>query len=337
MPKIAYKDCQFRSATLSLINTCNQIIAEYTAAGYLLTLRQLYYQLVSRDVIKNTLKEYNKLGNTVNDARLAGLIDWNAIEDRTRNLATIGHWGNPADIIASNAKWFRLDKWKKQPVRPEVWIEKEALAGVFERICTTLDVPYLSCRGYTSQSEMWGAAMRFVKYIKAGQTVHIFHFGDHDPSGIDMSRDIEERIRMFLFHHIGARQRTAFEITRVALNMDQVEQYGPPENPAKSTDTRFASYLEAFGESSWELDALDPATLAALVRSNIVGIRDDAEWRDSLADESSDRATLEVMSVEWEELNDHIQSKYSEEIKHQYDVELDEATKETLDSESEPE
>lgn len=321
MPKIAYQSCNFRTSTMQLIDQCNKIIAEYTAAGYLLTLRQLYYQLVSRDIIKNNLKEYNKLGNTVNDARLAGWIDWNAIEDRTRNLQTIGHWTDPASIIESCAVSFRLDKWQTQPVRTEVWIEKEALAGVFERVCNSLDVPYLSCRGYTSQSEMWGAAMRFVKYIKAGKQVHIFHFGDHDPSGIDMSRDIEDRIRMFVSHHIG--NSRAFQITRVALNMDQVEEYQPPENPAKSTDTRFQSYMETFGESSWELDALPPDVLAGLVRDNIKTVRDQTAWDVMCEEEAEHRAMLSVMSASYPRVERFLTDKFSDVIANAKDQQME--------------
>jgi hypothetical protein len=313
MPKIAYKECNFRSKSLGIIKQCNAIIAEYTADNLQLTLRQLYYQLVSRDIIPNNVKEYNNLGNIVNDARLAGLIDWNAIEDRTRSLASMGHWNSPQDII-EGCDGFRIDKWKDQPCRAEVWIEKEALAGIFDRICTQLDVPYLSCRGYTSQSEMWGAAMRFVKYIKAGKNVRIFHFGDHDPSGIDMTRDIEDRLKMFVSHHVGFTVASKLSIKRIALNMDQVREYDPPENPAKTTDTRFAKYLEDFGESSWELDALNPRVLAALVRGEIKAIRDESKWSAQLEKECEDRAVLRVLASNWEKVERKLNNDYSEDI-----------------------
>jgi hypothetical protein len=312
MPKICYQECNFRSKTLALIEQCNSIIAEYIADGLRLTLRQLYYQLVSRDVLPNTLKSYNMLGNTVSDGRMAGLIDWNAIEDRTRNLETVNHWSNPDAIVAACANSFRLDKWSTQSIRPEIWIEKEALAGVFEQICTPLDVPYIACRGYMSQSEMWAAAMRFVNYIRAGQQVHIFHFGDHDPSGIDMSRDIEDRIRVFIAKHLGTSRK--FELTRVALNMNQVEQYDPPENPAKITDTRFANYEMQFGDKSWELDALNPRTLRGLVRENIAQIRNEATWSEIQQEEVEHRASLQVTSNNWEAIETLIGRRYSAQI-----------------------
>jgi hypothetical protein len=319
MPKICYKSNNFRPATLWLIKKANEIITEYLRDGYTLTLRQLYYQLVSRNVIPNQVREYNKLGNAVSDARLAGLIDWDAIEDRGRNLMTVPHWSTPKDIIKSAAQSFRLDKWKTQNVRVEVWIEKEALAGVMQRICNTLDVPYIACKGYMSQSEMWAAAMRYVTYIEQGKEVQIFHFGDHDPSGIDMSRDIEDRLRLFIAHHTSD---GPFDIKRIALNMDQVEQYDPPENPAKITDTRFADYEAKFGDKSWELDALNPRTLAALVNDNVLSVRDGLLWEAEVKKELRCRAQLKIIADNWTPIEGHCQTNYNKEIQAETDKQM---------------
>jgi len=153
------------------------------------------------------------------------------------------------------ARQFRIDKWATQPRRIEVWIEKDALVGVIEGVCTELDVPYFSCRGYTSQSEMWVGAQRLAAHWrKAKQNPLILHFGDHDPSGIDMTRDIQARLQEFSFGTAGH----PLELRRLALNMDQVELYGPPPNPAKLTDSRCEAYMEEHGNESWELDALEP-------------------------------------------------------------------------------
>lgn len=270
MPRIAYEEKRFTAATLATIEQADRIIREYMADGYKLTLRQLYYQFVARDLLPNRVKEYNRLGRIVSDARLAGLIDWNAIEDRTRNLESLAHWDDPSDIISATAHSFRVDRWEDQPYRVEVWIEKEALAGVFERVCEELDVPFFACRGYTSQSEMWAAAMRLRSYHAAGQTPAILHFGDHDPSGIDMTRDIRDRMWLF-----GA---SFVEVDRLALNMDQVDEWSPPPNPAKTTDSRFEGYLLEYGNESWELDALEPRVLASLVREEVMSLVDEDEW-----------------------------------------------------------
>src|SRR5207253_3754203 len=177
-----YASHEFGDDAKAIITKANEIIAEYQAAGYMLTLRQLFYQFVSRDIIANNVREYKRLGNIINDARLAGLIDWLTIEDRTRNLHKLPTWGSPREIISACASQFRIDKWADQDCRVEVWIEKEALAGVFERVCDSLQVPFFSCRGYTSQSEMWVAGQRLKDYDKHGQTPIVLHFGDHDPS-----------------------------------------------------------------------------------------------------------------------------------------------------------
>jgi len=177
-PLLSYVEKDFRADTLADIVQANRIIAEYMAAGFKLTLRQLYYQFVARDLIPNTQRSYKRLGSIINDGRLAGLIDWEAIEDRTRNVESLAHWDDPSEILNAVGRQYRTERWANQPTRVEVWIEKEALAGVFERICESLDVAYLSCRGYTSQSEMWAAAQRLIEYEEAGQDTIILHFGD---------------------------------------------------------------------------------------------------------------------------------------------------------------
>jgi hypothetical protein len=311
MPKIKYQEIKLSKPSLALIATCNQIIAEYNAAGYILTLRQLYYQLVSRDVIANKQTEYKRIGGIVNDGRLAGLIDWKMLEDRTRNIKSINHWGSPEEIVAAVADQYAIDKWQDQDVRPEVWIEKDALAGVVKRICDELDVAYLSCRGYMSQSEMWEAAQRFIKYAKTGQATHIIHLGDHDPSGIDMSRDIEDRIRMFMSGHVGYKPGR-FEFTRIALNMDQVQQYNPPPNPAKSTDSRFQGYMDIHGDESWELDALEPQVMSDLIRDAVDNLRDDRLYEDMQVQEDTEKRQLQTVSDRWSDVVEFIEKEEEE-------------------------
>lgn len=329
MPLVKYRSHRFGKETHEIIRKANEIIGEYEAQGYDLTLRQLYYQFVSRDVIANSQNEYKRLGSIINDARLAGLIDWERITDRTRNLAGRSHWRDPSSIMASAAQSFAVDKWKKQPCRVEVWIEKEALAGVFERVCRELDVPYFSCRGYTSQSEMWEAGRRLFRWMKAGQKPVILHFGDHDPSGIDMTRDVRERLELFteqdwlnqemdlkgepsvtvreirddMKDRCGAR---GVEVRRMALNMDQVNAHRPPPNPAKMTDSRATDYVKLYGDESWELDALDPNTLGGMVREAVEGLRDDCLWEMAVEEELKGREMLERAAERWDEIQAYL-------------------------------
>jgi len=301
MPRHCYVPRNFSVKSEEIIGRADEIISEYSDQGYNLTLRQLYYQFVSRDLLPNTVSDYKRLGSIINDARLAGYIDWNSIEDRTRNLAALPFWGSPAEIVDSCASQFRIDKWETQPHRVEVWIEKEALAGVFERVCHEYDVPFLCCRGYTSQSEMWGASQRLIRHYKNDQPPLILHFGDHDPSGIDMTRDIRDRLRIFGCN---------LELKRLALNMDQVNEYNPPPNPAKETDTRFAGYIREFGAESWELDALEPPVLAQLVRDSIDQILNKRAWKKKLKEESEHKKLLGLASENWDDLAMHIQDNY---------------------------
>lgn len=264
MPKRKYKDIKFQSKSIDLINLVNAVVDEYDAQGYELTLRQVYYQLVARGYIPNNERSYKNLGNLINDGRLAGLIDWYAIVDRTRNLRANAHWETPESVIESAKYSYMLDRWKHQPNYVEVWVEKDALIGIVSQICRKLDVPHFSCRGYTSQSEMWSAAQRFINQGHR-ESRTIIHLGDHDPSGIDMTRDIQERLEMF-----GA----DVYVKRVALTMEQIQTYNPPPNPTKLSDARATSYIAEFGHECWELDALEPRVITELIRNEVTALLD---------------------------------------------------------------
>ena len=281
---IAYELKNFGKANLQIIEQANQIIEEYQQQGFILTLRQLYYQFVSRDIIANTIQSYKRLGAIINDARMAGLVSWAAIEDRTRNLEALPSWASPRSIMESVVHQYRIDKWDSQPYRPEVWIEKEALVGVISGVCNELQVPYFACRGYNSQSEQWAAGRRLMGYVESGQMPIIFHLGDHDPSGIDMTRDNADRLALF--------SEASVQVERLALNIDQIKKYRPPPNPAKITDSRFNGYAKIHGKQSWELDALEPQMIADLVRSAIMDVVDDEAWTRSVEQEEQGRMAL---------------------------------------------
>lgn len=293
MPLEAFITKRFNASSLAIIDQANRIIEEYQRQGFTLTLRQLYYQFVARDLIANKQTEYKRLGSIVSDGRLAGHIDWNAIEDRTRNLRGVQHWDSPADIIDAAAKSFRYDKWENQPERVEVWIEKDALLGVIEGVCLELDVDYFACRGYSSQSEQWRAAKRFDGYGRQGQQVTVLHLGDHDPSGLDMTRDNDDRLDLLA--------RYGIEVERLALNFDQVTQYGPPPNPTKLTDSRARDYLNRYGGECWELDALEPQVIADLIRDAVLERRDEDLWQAAVDREADAQDRLQDFADNWED------------------------------------
>lgn len=277
--KQKYKNIDFRPATLQTIAICDRIIAEYQAMGFRLTVRQLYYQLVARDIIANTVQSYKTITGVVNDARMAGLLDWDAIEDRTRDFVRRTRWTDGAQILEASASSFHIDMWANQQDRPIVIVEKEALVGVLQDLCYELDVPLLAARGYPSGTVLREFVERDVEEAAdQGQRIVLLHLGDHDPSGIDMSRDLEERIKLFSEEY-----DAWIELDRLALNYDQITRLDPPPNPAKSTDSRFDSYKKRFGTKSWELDAIAPTELVAIAREAIEKHIDQLAWDKAVA------------------------------------------------------
>lgn len=294
MAKEAFIGKNFSEGSLDIIAKADKIIREYQAQGFVLTLRQLYYQFVAKGFLENKQSNYKRLGGIVSDGRLAGLLDWSAIEDRTRSVEKPPAWDNPAQIIGAVADQYQEDLWDGQEMRPEVWIEKEALVGVIVPVCERLRLPYFACRGYASQSAQYTASKRFLRYFKAGQTPVILHLGDHDPSGIDMTRENEAKIELLCGRNI--------EVRRLALNMDQVEQYNPPPNPAKETDARFAGYKEKYGDESWELDALDPTAIDTLIADEVNSMIDEDLWVKAERGEQRNKNLLLKVSNNWEDV-----------------------------------
>ena len=238
------------------------------------------------------------MGVVVKNGRRAGLIDWEAIEDRTRNRRIFPSWDSPGEIVEGAARQYREDLWLGQRYRPEVWIEKDALIGVIEGVCGEFRIPYFACRGNTSMSEMYTAGRRFKLQIAQGLIPVVLHLGDHDPNGLDMTRDNQDRLAMFA--------RRSVEVRRLALNIDQIEHYRPPPNFAKETDSRFAAYVAEFGEECWELDALDPTVLADLIRTEVEGLIDVETWNSALAQERANRAVLNDVSQNWSKVENFL-------------------------------
>jgi hypothetical protein len=287
----AVKECfvekNFRPATMETIERANTIISDYRRQGLRLTLRQLYYQFVSKNWITNTERSYKNLGSILNDARLAGLVDWAAIEDRNREPVMWAEYDNIKELIESSIDRFRLPRWKDQEHYVELWVEKAALAGVLEPLAAEFHVTLMVNRGYSSASAMYESAQRFARHCDGeGRNPTLFYLGDHDPSGEDMVRDIKDRLVLFGVSDI--------RVEKLALTMEQVRQYHPPPNPAKTTDSRHAGYVTEHGTtSSWEVDALNPATLAQIIRKAFKGVIDPDKMQAVKAKEAEQRSKLE--------------------------------------------
>jgi hypothetical protein len=280
-----YKPKNFRPESLKTISMVNRLIDHYAAQGMSVSVRQIYYRLVAADLIPNTVQSYKNTASLISDGRMAGLISWDAIEDRNRQLSGLQHWNGAVDALKEVRGRYRIDKWATQPWRPEVWVEKAALEGVVGQVCNDLEVDFLALRGYNSQSEAWAAGRRFARYIGRGQRPIVFHLGDHDPSGLDMTRDNRERISLFA--------GTPIMLQRLALNRDQIDEYDPPPNPAKETDSRYEGYSAEHGDESWELDALEPSVIKRLIADAVDRLRDPDVWAERVAQEVEDKRELD--------------------------------------------
>jgi hypothetical protein len=288
----AFSDYRPQRATMVVIDQANAIIAEYLEQGLKLTLRQLFYQFVARALLENLFGNYKRLGRIVCEARDGGFIDWDAMEDRVREVYFHSAWPSPAARVRAAARAYAEDLWRGQLYRPEVWIEKAALLGVIKAVCDELRVPYFATIGNSSQTLLYDAGKRFADHLDQGLTPLVLHLADHDPNGIDMTRDLRERLARYA--------RADIEVRRIALTMEQVQLYAPPPNPAKEDDKRLPAYVREFGTSDcWELDALSPTVIADLIRSEVTGLIDQDAWDAAVADEERNRGLLDRAAANW--------------------------------------
>ena len=279
--------------TKALLDAAIAVINDYETQGYQLTLRQLYYQLVARDLIPNNLREYKRLGDVLKNAREGGWVDWDSIVDRGRVPVVPPQWTGPQAIIDAAARQFRLDRWLGQEYYVELWCEKDALSSILEPIASRYHVRFMANRGYSSATAMYDAAQRFVAAGDRSRQGVIIYLGDHDPSGMDMTRDIRDRSDL-----LSGNSLAHPEVIRLALNYDQVTQYQPPPNPTKLTDSRAEGYIVEFGGDSWELDALEPSVLDQITSAQIEELLDLDKYNARIAEEEAHKDDLRSFG-EW--------------------------------------
>lgn len=289
---VKYREINFRESSLETIRQANRLIAEYRGRDFDLTLRQLYYRMVALGLLpENTKAQYERLGNLLTDGREAGLVSWTSLEDRGRNLMGLGTQKGIGSALKGLRAGYKLDLWEDQPCRVEVWVEKQAMEQVIGQMANQLRVDYFATRGYNSATEMWNAAQRFGRYVERGQRPVVIHLADHDPAGIDMTRDCEERLTRYAGVPVVVR--------RILLNMDQVRALNPPPNFAKEGDSKTRGYVERFGsDECWEMDALDPQAIHDLIEAEVSRWRDDAKFKAAEDREAADLAELDVMIEE---------------------------------------
>ncbi|PXY70922.1 MAG: hypothetical protein CXX83_01615 [Methanobacteriota archaeon] len=292
MTKEQFEDRRFAAKTAKVIEQANAIMEEY--GGDQLTLRQLFYQFVARDLLDNTMRNYKKLGDIIRNGRMAGLISWDLVQDRTRGLTGYGGGSDsPASAIRTASYSYKERLWETQPVKVEVWVEKEALTGVLTDPAYEHRLWYFATKGYPSISSLKEAADRYKRQERRGESTVILYFSDHDPEGLHMPQQVGEMLEQFGVTNV--------EIRRMGLTMEQIEEHSPPPSAAKAGSSRVDWYQEETGTSqAWELDALKPAVIQQLIDTEVREIRDDDLWLEAKQKESRGEREMERISENYD-------------------------------------
>ncbi len=262
--------------TLAILETAQTVLAEH----HPMTVRQVYYQLVSRQVIENNRGQYQAVSNVLVEARKDGSIPWGWIEDRLRRPREVTMWDNVADFANTVRHAYRRDVWATQPGLVEAWLEKDALSGIFEDVLRPYGVTLHVGRGYDGWDSIHSAAAR---YLNWDGPVTILYFGDFDPSGEDMVRSLGERIRFF---------ETCPEIIKCALTQADVQRYHLPPDFTKATDTRSAAFVARWGDMAVELDALPIDVLQSRLLHEVEARLDLDAWRAIHEQETEDKQRI---------------------------------------------
>lgn len=239
--------------TLALLAKIKTIIREYDSK---LTVRQLYYQLVARQYIKNNLNEYKRLDAHLTKFRKRGDLALDVFEDRIRKPIRSSSWNGLGNFFDTVKNAYKKEKWTSQKKYIEVWVEKDALSGIFEPITNYYDVNLLVGRGYQSISSLAEAFKRYPE-----KETHILYFGDWDATGRDIPRSAEQNLNDYFNYYPN------FEI--ISLTKEDIKKYKLPPAPSKKTDSRSTAFVLEHGDATVELDALSPKVLEQKIHKNI--------------------------------------------------------------------
>ncbi len=244
-----------------------------------MTVRQVFYRLVSNGVIGKTEAEYKStVVRLLGRMRREGAVPFHWIADNTRWMRKPRTWSSLETMLQRTAEAYRRDVWDNQDVYVEVWLEKDALAGVLYEVTKEWDVPLMVSRGYSSITYLHSAAEAIAAQ---GKPAHIYYFGDYDPSGLDIPRKVEAGLREFA-------PDAEIEFERVAVTDEQIVSMNLPTRPTKKSDSRAKNFV---GESV-EVDAIPPKVLREIVSECITQHVDDRAYDVLLAAEESERGAL---------------------------------------------
>jgi hypothetical protein len=249
----------------TLLIEVQKIINEFDTK---LTLRQIYYQLVSKHLIDNVRSQYQRLSKLLVKARHDGTISWESIEDRTRGstggdskeVSPDKHFERALNYLKNCWEYFELPMWKNQSIYMEVWFEKQALEGIFESVTKDYNVVQLACKGYSSHTMGYNLQQRLRFLPESVEQIDIVYFGDYDPSGLDIYRFIQDMSERFGLN---------INFERVAITKEQILEFEIPPMMAKKSDSRYSKFVARYGKDAVELDALRPNILQDLIRESI--------------------------------------------------------------------
>jgi len=264
----------------AIVERVREILGEYE---FPMTLRGIFYRLVSEQLLVNTRSEYSQLSDKLARAREQGQIPWDSIVDLTREPIVPSTWADLGEFAETVRGAFRLEVWERQPAYVEIWLEKRALSELFRRVCAPYAVRLMVGVGYSSATFVHDGADH-LRRIAAEKPVRIYDFGDFDPGGLDIARDVRERL---------SRYGAEAEYQRVALTWAQVEEHKLPPVMTKPTDSRAPAFIAEHGDVAVELDALPPNALEELVQAAILESLDMSQFEATRAEERRLQSRLE--------------------------------------------
>jgi len=286
----------------TVVPEVNAILNQYNVR---MTLRQIFYRLVSKHLIQNTLSQYKNLSRILVKARERGDVDWTRIEDRSRTTIGGDYGFNSAEHFLGGVeenfkqawKRFTMPMWASQPNFLEVWVEKDALSALVSDVAEGFRVKTCPARGYSSFTYVKEGAERLDEY-EDKENIIILYLGDYDPSGLDITRDLEERLQDYGILDV--------DVERIALTLDQIRQYSLPPMMAKQKDPRYAKFVaDTGGADAVELDALEPPILQDIITRAIQSKIDTDLWNERAKEIEETRERLrekfEKARIEWEQ------------------------------------
>jgi len=271
------------NATTELVERAKRILS----AEQPMTIRQLFYRLVSIEALENSITDYKKLSRVMTNARESGQISYEWIVDRSRPTYAPTVFDNLKDGLKTLRNCYRKDYWQYQPSHVELWTEKDAIIGSIEPVTDELGVTVRVSRGFTSTTRVYEIALEFTRIVKP---IFVFYLGDHDPSGRAIELDLFERI---------SRYGPDFQMERLAIREIDIDAFNLPPLRIKTSDTRAAAFSRKFGARCVELDALPPEELRSRVRQAIESHIEGEAWERALTTEKAEQESIQRIVERW--------------------------------------